>query len=210
MNELATFHGNAAALVTGGGPNIRAMVKHFMEPYSAAEPFADVVEIVRKNSTPARRSNNEGRSAAVAIRNAVAGNLDAVVKARDHLSVVMLPADEENIRAVIAAMMMAFPVQPNETSSHLIDVLTMEILEDGPSLAAIAATARQMWRTLPSPPAISTFLEAAEKHQAKLREVRKQLCDVLEASMWSDDLLEPDKPFVWDEADDDYIPIHGS
>ena len=66
MNEIVPFHGVSLA-TAGGRPDIRAMFKHFMEPYGAAESFADLIEIVRKNSTPTRRSKNQGPSAAIAI-----------------------------------------------------------------------------------------------------------------------------------------------
>jgi hypothetical protein len=196
MNEVVSFHGNADALATGGRPDIRAMVKHFMKPYSAAEPFRDLIRTVQLNSTPARRSRNQRPSAAIAIRKAVAGHIDAVSNAIDHLSVVMLAPDEPDVRALIAAMLMAFPVPPTETSSFFVDALVLELLEpdgiDPYALSAIAAAAREMWQTLHSPPSIAAFLVAARKHQQRLDDVFKQLGDVIEASDWADDLIEPE------------------
>ena len=55
MNEIVPFHGVSLA-TAGRRPDIRVMVKHYASPYAAAEPFADLIETVRKNSTPARRS----------------------------------------------------------------------------------------------------------------------------------------------------------
>ncbi len=208
MNEVATFHG--FTLATGGRPNIRAMFKHFMQPYSAAEPFSDLIETVRRNSTPARRSRNQRPSAAIEIHNAVAGHVDAVSDARDRLSVVMLAPDEADVREILGAMMLVFHAQPTQTSGFFIDVLTLEIREpdvgDPYSLPAVASAAREMWQTLPSPPAISQFLASVRKHQKRIETVFKQLGDVIEASEWADDLIEPDKPVVWDEDDPDHIP----
>jgi hypothetical protein len=45
---------------------------------------------------------------------------------------------------------------------------------------------------LHSPPSIAAFLVAARKHQQRLDDVFKQLGDVIEASDWADDLIEPE------------------
>jgi hypothetical protein len=127
MNEILPFHG--VTLATAGRPDIRAMMQHFTAPYRAAVPFQDLIQTVQLNSTPARRSSNQRPSAAIAIRNAVAGHIDEVVRARDRLSVAMLAPDEEDVRAVIAAMMMVFPAPPTETSSFFVDALVMELRE---------------------------------------------------------------------------------
>jgi hypothetical protein len=116
MNEIVPFHGTA--VVTGGRPNIRALIKHYLAPYSAAEPFRDLIKAVRKNST-----------AAGAIRKAAAGRIQAVTDARDRMSVATLAPDEEDVRAVIAAMLMTFPTPPTETSSFFIDALVLELRE---------------------------------------------------------------------------------
>src|SRR5271169_1768131 len=88
MNEIVPFHGVSLA-TAGGRPNIRAMVKHFMQPYSAAEPFADLIQALKHNYTPEiRRCRNRRPGAAIAIHKAVAGRIDAVSDARDRLSVV--------------------------------------------------------------------------------------------------------------------------
>ena len=209
LHVIVPFHGVSLA-TAGGRPDIRAMFKHFMEPYGAAESFADLIEIVRKNSTPTRRSKNQGPSAAIAINRAVAGRIDAVSNARDHLGVVMLAPDEADIRQILGAMLMAFPIPPTETSGFFIDALTMELMEpdvDQPySLPAIAAAAREMWQTLPSPPAIAEFLPCVKKHQKRIEAVFKQLGDILDAADWADDLIKPEKP-VWDEDDPNHIPF---
>jgi hypothetical protein len=196
MNALTTFHGNAVA--PAGRLDIRVMMRHYTAPFQAAVPFADVIEIVRRNSTPARRSKNQAPSAAIAIRKSVANHVDAVVSARDHLSVVKLAPDEENVRQILGAMMMVFPAPPTETSSFFVDALVMELREpevgDPFSLPAVAAAARECWSTLPSPPSIVEFLVAARKHQHRLDDVFRHLCDIIEASEWADDLIEPEKP----------------
>jgi hypothetical protein len=205
MNELVPIHGGTA-ITTAGSADIRAIVRHFMEPFRAAEQFADIVEIVRKNSTPARRSKNQRPSAAIAIHNAVAGRIDAVTNAIDRLSVVMLAPDETDIREVLAVMFASFPAaQLTPTSSHFIDLLVMELRVDAYCLASIAAACRECWRTMPSVPPISTFLETAEKHQDQLRGVMQRLGDIVDAADWAEDQIEPDKPV--DEDEDDYIPI---
>jgi hypothetical protein len=207
MSHVVPFHGLAA--VTSGRLDIRAVIKHCTAPYSAAEPFADLIEVVRKNSTTARRSCNQRPSAAIEIHNAVAGHIEAVSDARDHLSVVRLAPDEENVRAVIGAMLMVFPTPPTETAGYFVDTLVMELREpeaDEPySLPAIAAAAREMWRTLASPPSIAEFLVAARKHQQRLDVVFQQLCDIVEAVDWAEDTIKPEKP-VWDEDDPNFIP----
>jgi hypothetical protein len=167
MSEIVPFHGTAVA--TAGRPDIRAMFKHYMAPDSAAEPFEDMIETVRKNSTPARRSNNQRPSAAIAIRNAVAGHTGAVRKAVEYLSVAMLAPNEEDVRGILGAMMVVFHTQPTQTSGHFIDALVMELCEPEGcwpfSLPAIASAARELWQTLPSPPAIADFLPCVKKHQ---------------------------------------------
>jgi len=204
MNAMVPFHG--VTLATAGRPDIRAMMQHFTAPYRAAVPFQDLIQTVQLNSTPARRSSNQRPSAAIAIRNAVAGHIDEIVRARDHLGVVILAPDDEDVRAVIAAMMMAFPAPPTETSSFFVDALVMELREpdvgDPFCLPAIAAAAREMWQTLPAAPSISQLLASVRKHQKRIEAVFKQLCDVVEASEWADDVIELGKLPVGD-ADDD-------
>jgi hypothetical protein len=96
MNQIVPFHGTAVA--TAGRLDVRAMMKHYTAPYSAAVPFQDLIETVRRNSTPARRSRNQRPSAAIEIHNAVAGHIDAVSKAVESLSVVLLVPDEADVR----------------------------------------------------------------------------------------------------------------
>jgi hypothetical protein len=188
MNAIATIHGGNA-IATDGQLDVRAMMRHYTAPFEAAVPYEDVIEIVRKSTTRARKSKNERRSAAIAIGKAAAGHLDAITEARDRLSVALTPPDEEDIRAVIAAMLMAFPdAQPTTASPRFIDTLTMEIREDRYSLPAIAATARECWRTLPSPPAISQFLAVAEKHQTRLEGVLMELGEVADDYDWAVDI----------------------
>jgi hypothetical protein len=196
MNELVSFHG--VSLATAGRLDVRAMVKHFAQPFEATGPFLDLIEVLKRNYTlEIRRCRNRRRPAAVAIHKAVAGRIDAVSDARDRLSVIKLAPDEPDVRALIGAMMMTFPAPPTEISSFFVDALVMELREpdagDPFSLPAIAAAAREMWQTLPSPPSISQFLASVKKHQGRLEVVFHQLCDIVEASHWADDLIEPDK-----------------
>jgi hypothetical protein len=177
MNEIAPFHG--VNLATAGRPNIRAIVKHYAAPYSAAEPFADLIEKVRTNSTPEiRRCKNRRPGAAIAILKAVAGRLDAVSEARDRLSVVILAPDEPEVRQIIGAMFAAFHAQPTPTSEYFIDTLVMELMEPEAGhpfcLPAIAAAARELWQTLPSPPSIAEFLPCVKKHQQRIEAVLRQ------------------------------------
>lgn len=208
MNEITPFHGTAVA--TARRLDVRAMMKHYTAPYSAAVPFEDLIQTIKRNCTPARRSKNQRPSAAIAIRNAVADHIGAVREAMDPLSVAMLAPDEEDVRQILGAMMLVFHSQPTQTSGFFMDTLVMELREpevDQPfSLPAIAAAAREMWQTLSSPPSISQFLASVRKHQARLDVVFKQLGDVIEASDWADDLIEPDKPVEWDESDADFHP----
>jgi hypothetical protein len=208
MNEIVPFHG--VNLVTAGRPDIRALTRHYLAPFQAAVPFEDLIETVRKNSTPARRSNNQRPSAAIEIHNAVAGHTDAVRKAAEYLSVVMLAPDEEDVRQILGAMMMAFHAQPTPTSAFFIDTLVMELREpevDQPySLPAIAAAARELWQTLPAPPSIAEFLPCVKKHQKRIEAVFKQLGDILEAADWAEDQIGSKKP-VWDEDDPNHIPF---
>jgi hypothetical protein len=203
MNAIAPFHG--VTITTAGRPDIRAMFKHFLAPYSAAEPFEELIETVRKNSMAARRSSNQRPSAAIAIRKAVAGHIDAVSKARDALGIAMLAPDEADVRRILGAMMMTFHAQPTPTSAFFIDTLVMELREPEAGRPfcspAIAAAARELWQTLRSPPSIAEFLPCVKKHQQRIEAVFKQLCDVIDASAWADDLIEPDKPVEWDEDD---------
>jgi hypothetical protein len=78
MNEIVPFHG--VNLVTAGRPDIRALTRHYLAPFQAAVPFEDLIETVRKNSTPARRSNNQRPSAAIEIHNAVAGGANVAAR----------------------------------------------------------------------------------------------------------------------------------
>jgi hypothetical protein len=177
---------------TGGRPNIRALIKHFTQPYGEAEPFHELIQTVKRNSTPRRRSKCEARSAAISIRKAVAGRIQAVTDARDRLSVVLLAPEEDTVRSLLAAMMMVFPTPPTEASGYMVDAMVLEIREpdDGEaySLPAIAAAARELWQTLPSPPSIAQLLTCVKKHQRRLDEVFQQLCDILEAADWADDI----------------------
>ena len=209
MSEIVPFHGTAVA--TAGRLDIRAMVKHFMQPYSAAEPFADLIEVLKHNYTPEiRRCRNRRRPAAIAIHKAVAGRIDAVSDARDRLSVVRLAPDEEDVRQILGAMMLVFHAQPTPTSAFFIDTLVMELQEpeDGQPFCspAIAAAARELWQTLPSPPSIAEFLLSVKKHQKRIEAVFKQLGYILEAADWAEDQIGSKKP-VWDEDDRDFIPF---
>jgi hypothetical protein len=98
MNELATFHGGTAiTITTAGSADIIAIVRHFTEPFQAAQPFQDVIETIKRNSTPRRRSRSEGRSAAIEIRGAVTDQmLEAITVARNRISVALTPPDEED------------------------------------------------------------------------------------------------------------------
>jgi galactose-1-phosphate uridylyltransferase len=127
MNAIAPFHGTA--IVTAGRPDIRAMMQHFTAPYRAAVPFEDLIQTVKLNSTPARRSKNQRLSAAMAIRKAVAGHIGAVRKAVEYLSVAMIAPDEEDVRQILGAMMLVFHSQPTQTSGFFIDTLVMELRE---------------------------------------------------------------------------------
>jgi hypothetical protein len=210
MNEIVPFH--SVTLATAGcRPDIRAMMQHFTAPYRAAVPFQDLIETVKRNSTPSRRSKNQRLSAAIAIHNAVAGHVDAVSKARDALGIAMLAPDEADVRQILGAMMLVFHAPPTETASFFVDALVMELREpevDRPySLPAIAAAARELWRTLPSPPSIADFLPCVKKHQTRIEAVFQQLVDILEAADWAEDQIKPEKPPVWNEDDPDFIPF---
>jgi hypothetical protein len=99
------------------------------------------------------------------------------------------------------------PAPPTETSSFFIDALVLELMEpevEAPfSLPAIAAAARECWQSLASPPAISTFLASVRKHQARLDVVFQQLCDIVDAALWAEDQIKPDKPESSGTIDDD-------
>jgi hypothetical protein len=211
MNEIVPFHGNAVALATDGRLDVRALMNHCLSPFEAAVPFEDLIETVRKNSTSARRSKNQRQSAAIEIRKAVAGHTSAIRSAMHALGIAMLAPDEPDVRQIIGVMFRAFHAEPTPTSEFLVDTLVVELREpevDRPySLPAIAAAAREMWQTLPSPPSISQLLASVRKHQKRLEAVFRQLGDTLEGSEWADDLIEPDKPVVWDEDDPDFIPF---
>jgi hypothetical protein len=210
MNEIVPFHGNAVTLATDGRLDVRAMMQHFTAPYRAAAPFHDVIQTIKLNSTPEiRRCKNRRPGAAIAIRKAVAGHIDAVVRARDRLSVVMLAPDEPEVRLIIGTMFAAFHAPPTPTSEYFIDTLVMELMEPEAGqpfcLPAIAAAAREMWQTLPAPPSIADFVPCVEKHQNRIESVLRQLGYTLEAAEWADDLIKPEK--VWDEDDPDFIPF---
>jgi hypothetical protein len=194
MNELVPFH---AAFATTGQINVRAMMRHYAEPFSAAEPFRDLIKAIERNSTPARRSKNQAPSAALEIHKAAAGHVDAVLKAVEYLSVARMAPDEGDIRQIVAAMMMAFHAQPTPNSEILIDVLVAEWQEpdvgDPFSSPAVASAAREMWQELPSPPSISQFMASVRKHQARLDDVFQQLCGILEAAEWAEDNIKPEK-----------------
>lgn len=210
MNAMVPFRDNAIALATDG-LNVRALMKHCLSPFETAVPFEALIETIRRNSTPARRSRNQRQSAAIEIRKAVSGHVKAIRKAQHDLGVAMRQPEEICVRQVLGVMFGLFNAEPTATSEHFVDALTMELVEPdaGPaySLPAIAAAAREMWQTEPKPPAISTFLVAVKKHQRRIDDVFQQLDDAIEASLWADDVVEPDKPVVWDEGDPDFIPF---
>jgi hypothetical protein len=208
MNQIVPFHGTAVA--TAGRLDVRAMMKHYTAPYSAAVPFQDLIQTIKRNTTPARRSNNQRLSAAIEIHNAVANHAGAVRKAVEYLSVAMLAPDEEDVRQILGAMMMAFHAQPTQTSGFFVDTLVMELREPEAGqpfcLPAIAAAARELWQTLPAPPAISEFLPCVRQHQTRIEAVLQKLGYILEAAEWAEDTIKPKKP-VWDEDDPDFIPF---
>jgi hypothetical protein len=205
MNQLVAFHGKAIT----GHLNVADMVRHYLAPYDAAEPFDGLIETVRMNSTPARRSKNQRRSAAIEIRRAVAGHTKAIRRAQSALGIAMLAPDEEDVRQILALMFSTFQTPPSATSMVMIDTLIMELMADDidrPFCSpAIMAACRECWREHTSPPSIAAVLKAAKVHQRRLEAVFQQLGDVLEASQWADDVVEPDEPV--DESDEDYIPI---
>jgi hypothetical protein len=210
MSEIVPFHG--VSLATGGRPNIRAIIKHFTQPFEATKPFLDVIEVVKINYTPVvQRCRNRRPGAAIAIRKAVAGRLDAIEDARDRLGVAMLAPDEENVRQILGAMMLVFHAPPTPTSGFFIDALVMELQEPEVGqpfcLPAIAAAARELWQTLPAPPSIAEFLPCVKKHQQRIEAVLRQLGSILEAADWADDLIKPEKAPVRNEDDPDHIPF---
>jgi hypothetical protein len=198
MNAIAPFHGFGTALATTGRLDIRAMIKHFTAPYGATQPFVDLVRVVERNSPPEiRRCRNRRRPAAIAINRAVAGHLDAVSDARDRLSVIRLAPDEEDVRQILGAMLLVYHAQPTQTSGFFVDALVLELREpdaDEPySLPAIAAAARECWQSLASPPAISTFLGIVRQHQRRLDGMFQSLCDIVSASEWAANMVEPEE-----------------
>ena len=192
MNEVVPFHGNAAALTTGGRPNIRAIAKHFTQPFKETRPFLDLIKVIKINFTPeVQHCRNRGPGAAIAIRKAVAGRLDAISDARDRLSVALLVPDEDDVRLVLAAMMLAFHAQPTPSSGFFMDTLVMELREPEAGrpfcLPAIAAAAREAWQNLQAPPSIAAFLTYVRKHQARIEVVRGEICGVIDAADWADE-----------------------
>jgi hypothetical protein len=152
MNQIVAFHGNAGALAAGGRLDVRAMVRHYLAPFEAAVPFEDVIDVVRRNSTPRRRSRNEAPSAAIAIRKVVSTHVKASIrKAQHYLGIAMLPPDEPDVRQVIGVMFRAFHAEPTPTSEYFIDAPVMELMEPDVgrpfALPAIVAAAREMWQT---------------------------------------------------------------
>jgi hypothetical protein len=110
----------------------------------------------------------------------------------------MLAPDEPEVRQIIGAMFVAFHAQPTPTWEYFVDALVMELMEpdvgDPLCLPAIAAAAREMWQTLPAPPAISQFLASVRNHQARLDVVFKQLGDIIESASWAEDTIKPEAP----------------
>jgi hypothetical protein len=195
MNAIVPFH-HVNIATSGGRLDIRAMVRHYLAPFTAAKPFADIIETVRANSSAAiRRCRNRRPGAAIAINRAVANYATALEQAIDQLSIALLAPDEENIRGIVGAMMLAFPnATPTETAGYFVDALVLELKEPGSDdpfcLPAIAAAAREMWTTLPAPPSIAQFIVSVRKHQQRIEAVMHQLCDVLEAADWAEDMIE--------------------
>lgn len=209
MNQVVPFHNGAVALATGGRLNVAAIVKHYLEPFESAVPFADVIEVVKRNSTKSRRSRIEAPSAAIEIRRAVAGHTKAIRKAQHDLGIAMLPPNEEDVRQILGLMFGVFHAQPTAMSGLLVDTLVMELMADDidrPFCSpAIMAAAREVWSTLSAPPSIADVLKATKAHQRRIEIVFKELGDTLEAIWWSDDVIEPDRPV--DEDDPDFIPF---
>jgi hypothetical protein len=209
MNAMVPvqFHTNAVALVADGRINVATIVRHCLAPYAAADEFEDVIETVRLNTTPARKSKNESKSAAIAIRKAVADLTKAISKARHELGVAMRLPEEICIRQILGIMFGMFPTPPTATSERFADTMVMELVDARYSLPAIVAAAREAWQTMPAPPSIAEILALARKHEARLDAVFRQLGSVLTAIDWANDIIEPDKPVEWDESDPDFIPF---
>jgi hypothetical protein len=194
--EIVPFHSGVKIATVGGRLDIVALFRHFLAPYAASQPFAGLIEIVKRNGPEARSCRNRRHGAALAITRAVANHADEIREAIEHLSLAMSAPNEENVRGIIGAMMMVYPnATPTETSSYFIDALVMELTEPDDSrwpysLPAIAAAARECWKTLPAPPSIAEFIRATRKHQSQIEGVMEELGDVLEASDWAEDLIE--------------------
>jgi hypothetical protein len=187
MTEIVPFHGNAVALAAAGRLDVRAMVKHHLVPFEAAEPFSDLTKVLKYNYTPEIRScRNRKRPAAIhnqqGGRCGSCGHGTAVCSQGRAGREGRAPDPRRHARNIPCGADLDVGV----LRRHASDGVDGAEAGEPYALPAVASAAREMWRTAPTPPAISTFLTSVRTHQQQLDDVFQKLCDIIEASEWAE------------------------
>jgi hypothetical protein len=192
-SNVTTHHGGAVG--AAGHFDVRAMMRHYLAPFKAAEPWRDMIETIGRSGFATQRCDGElialspvwntpekkrlAIKDALAIRQAVAGHLDAVWEAAEALDEAMEPPPEEIIRAILGAMLSVLRGKPNEGAELYIDALVWALTEPDsgePFCApAIAAAAKEIWTTKTFPPSVPEFMAPAKKHQMRIEAVWEEL-----------------------------------
>jgi hypothetical protein len=205
-SNISAHHGGAVG--AAGRLDVRAMMRHYLAPFKAAEPWRDTLETIGRSSFATQRNCHDKLIAlsstwntpekkhwaikdALAIRDAVT-DLGAVWEAADALDEAMAPPPEEIIRAILGAMLSILRAKPTEGAEIYVDALVWELTDSdaGPFCApAIAAAAKEIWTTKTFPPSIPEFMKPAKQHQARIEAVRAQLTFISEAYCSADEVL---------------------
>jgi hypothetical protein len=177
--NISTDH-HGGAVGAAGRLDVRALVRHYLAPFKAAEPFRDTIETIGRSKFATQRNTHGELIAlsswkteqqkgwaikdALAISEAIAGRLHAVAEAGDALDEAMVPPPEVNIRAIVGAMLSIMRgSKPSEADVLFVDAVVMELMEPetgepfcGP---AIAAAAKELWTTETFRPSLPEFMK---------------------------------------------------
>jgi hypothetical protein len=189
MSSTDVIHGSdggAVGALYSGHVDVRAILRHYLPAFKAAEPWREIHiprvinaegEILEIHPWRKPEAPEKAITAALQIRDAI--YLPDVWDAEDELNELMAPPPEENIRAMLIAMLSVLKSKPTEGAPIYIDALVFELTEPetgqpicGP---AIAAAVRETWNTQTFAPSVHEFMVRARKQQQRIEMVRAQL-----------------------------------
>jgi hypothetical protein len=222
-----TNRSSGGAVGTAGRLDVRAMMRHYLVPFKAIEPWKHALAVAEqckwgidrdvhgemyalraKESYPGQKAR--AVKDALAIREATCP-ISTVREAAAAVFETIQPPSEDELRLLIGTMLDGFRAKPTESAAVYIDAMVFMLLEPEsgePFCApAIAAAIRAAWASQTFPPSVHEFLALCVKQQARIENVQRELSWLCNAAQDANDVLRklaPEtlpKPREWSEAE---------